>query len=241
MLTINSHDIEKKNFYNNLYKLKKSQAMRPLIEYGRFLNYLKPFKNIGTFLDIACGTGFLLKIAGEKGLETYGLDISEEAVKISKKNSPDSEIIVAEAENLPFENNSFDYISCLGSIEHFSDIDLGLKEMLRVGKNDAEYLLMVPNKNYFAWWFVKNKGTAQREIGEELKSLEEWKKIFQDQGLRIIKIKSDKWPTKSLPWFYSFNPLKIFKRLIFKLIWLILPLKYTYQFIFVCQKNIIKT
>ncbi len=224
------------NFYNNLYHTKQSKAMRPSSEYARLLNYLKPLNNSGILLDIACGTGFLLKNATENNLKTYGVDIANEAVKVAKSNSPLSEIIVAAAENLPFADNFFDYISCLGSIEHFSNINQGLKEMLRVGKKNVKYLLVVPNKNYFAWWFTKNKGTHQRDIGEELKSLTEWQQVLQTAGFKITKIKPDKWPTMCLPWFYSFNPFKIIKRILFKLIWLVLPLRYTYQFIIIAEK-----
>jgi len=223
-------------FYNNLYKSKKSNAMRPINEYRRFLSYLEPLEENKNFLDIACGTGFLLKVAQEKGLKTFGIDISEEAIKVAKKNSPVSDLRVASAENLPFENNFFDYISCLGSIEHFSDINKGLKEMLRVGKNSAEYILVVPNKNYFAWWFTKNKGTHQREIGEELKSLNGWKNVFELAGFKILNIYQDKYPSRCLPWFYSFNLFKIIKRILFKLLWFFLPLRYAYQFVIVAKK-----
>ncbi|PIP29378.1 hypothetical protein COX27_01785 [Candidatus Kuenenbacteria bacterium CG23_combo_of_CG06-09_8_20_14_all_36_9] len=228
------------NFYNQLYKSKQSQAMRPITEYSRFLSYLKLLEADKKILDIACGTGFLLKVANEKGLKTFGIDISDEAVKIAKENSPSSEIITASAENLPFENIFFDYVSCLGSIEHFLDINQGLREMLRVGKSGAKFLLVVPNKNYFVWWFTKNKGTHQRDFQEELKSLKEWRDIFNNLGFKILDIYQDDWPSRCLPWFYSFNPIKILKRLFFKLAWLILPLNYTYQFIFICQKNIVK-
>ncbi|HPA25368.1 MAG TPA: class I SAM-dependent methyltransferase [bacterium] len=225
------------SFYNNLYSKKQTNAMRPFKEYQFFLNFLKPFGTDQKILDVACGTGFLLKAAVDDGLKTYGIDIANEAVKISQKNSPQSEIFLGLAEELPFANNFFDFIYCLGSIEHFSDINKGLLEMLRVGKENAKYLLVVPNKNYFAWWFTQKKGTHQRDIGEELKSLKEWVSLFESAGFRIIKIKQDKWPTRCLPWFYSFNPLKIFKRLFFKLIWMVLPLKYTYQFIIVAEKK----
>jgi len=36
-------------------------------------------------LDVGCGTGFLLLAAFKRGLKTYGIDISEEAIKIAKK------------------------------------------------------------------------------------------------------------------------------------------------------------
>ena len=75
---------------------------------------------------------------------------------------------------------------------------------------------------------------------EELKTFKEWQQIFKHAGLEIVATKQDKWPTKSLAWFYSFNPYKIIKRLAFKLVWLVLPLNCTYQFIILAVKRKIK-
>lgn len=235
---LNHHRQKQAVYYNKIYQERKAVAMRPLEAYKDFLKHLEPLAEGKNFLDVGCGTGYLLKLVAEQGLQTYGVDISEQAVKVAQQNNPYSDIQVASAENLPFLSNFFDYISCLGSLEHFNDLKKGLLEMTRVTKPSALFLLVVPNKNYLFWRFKKEKGTAQREIGEKLLSLKEWLKIFQEQGLKIIKIKSDKYPTQSLSWFYSWNPIKIFKRLVFKLVWLVLPLNYTYQFIFICQKNI---
>jgi ubiquinone/menaquinone biosynthesis C-methylase UbiE len=187
-------------------------------------------------LDVGCGTGFLLKIAAEAGAEVFGVDISQAATEVAKKQCPTARIEAAAAESLPWEDNFFDYVVCLGSMEHFDNLEKGIKEMIRVTKQDAKFLLVVPNKDYFFWQFKKQKGTHQRGIKEQLYNFEEWRNIFLKQGLKILEIKSDYYPTRSLPWFCSFNPLKIFKRLAFKMVWLILPLKYGYQFIITAKK-----
>jgi len=224
-------------FYDDIYQRKQSQAMRPKQAYVDFLEILPSLKSGKKFLDIACGTGFLLSLASAKGLETHGIDISQQAVSVAKSNSPNSNIQVASAEKLPFQDNFFDYISCLGSIEYFENISQGISEMIRVAKDDAKFLLVVPNQNYFAWKLKKQSGTHQRDIAEELKTLKEWQQLFKDAGLNILAIRHDKWPAKSLPLFYSYNPYKILKRLVFKLIWLILPINYTYQFIILAVKR----
>lgn len=230
-------NIKQIQYYNELYKKQKSQAMRPKKEYGIFLKHFGKLKKGAKILDVACGTGYLLKLATDKDLQTFGIDISEQAVKIAKQNSPESEIKIASAESLPYADIFFDYITCLGSIEHFENINKGISEMLRVAKNNAKFLFLVPNKKYFAWYFTKQKGTHQRDIGEQLYDLNEWKEILMQNKLKIIKIKQDKYPTKSLSWFYSSNIIKIIKRIMFKLIWLILPLKLTYQFIIIAEKG----
>lgn len=231
---MSKHTQEVINFYNNIYLKKQAAAMRPLATYVPFVKILNPLAN-KKILDVACGTGFLLKLLAEKNLETYGVDISPEAVVVAKKESPTSKIFVASAENLPFNADFFDYVTCIGSIEHFENLDKGLTEILRVAKKEAKFVFVVPNKDYFFWYFKSKKGTHQRDIGEELKSLKDWQKFFQKHQLKIVKTKVDRYPTTSLPWFYSFNPYKILKRLFFKIVWLFLPKKYTYQFIFLIQ------
>jgi len=75
---------EIKDWYNQRYATKGENAYRPFEAYHIFLDHLniKPGRKL---LDIGCGTGYLLKEADIRGLETYGIDISEEAVKIAKK------------------------------------------------------------------------------------------------------------------------------------------------------------
>jgi ubiquinone/menaquinone biosynthesis C-methylase UbiE len=226
---------EIQNWYNNKHKIFKEKTWRPYEAYPIFLNYLKAEEG-KKLLDIGCGTGYLLKAAEEKGLIVYGIDISEEAVNIAKEIAKKSIITVNEAENLKFKDNLFDYITCLGSLEHFIDIEKAIKEILRVSKNDAVILIMVPNKDYIFWKFKKTKGTDQQEINEMLLDLKTWEKFLMKNGLLINKIYQDKWFMKEIKIFSSFNPYSVIKRIILKSIGKILPLKYAYQFIFICNK-----
>jgi len=84
--------------------------MRSYATYPIFLNYLKCVGGL-KILDISCRTGFLLKTAEEIGLTAYGLDLSEDAVKVAKKTAKNSEILIGAGENLCYKNEVFDYIS----------------------------------------------------------------------------------------------------------------------------------
>lgn len=73
----------------------------------------------GRLLDVACGTGMLLTKAREKGLECYGIDISEEAIRQTSGKCEATLEIKDVNEGLPFPGEFFDYITCVESLEHF--------------------------------------------------------------------------------------------------------------------------
>jgi len=89
-------------------------------------------------LDIATGTGKQAFAFAKKGYEVFGIDLSEEMLRVAKKNNTYKNVKfdVADATNLPFEDNSFD-VSCVSFALH--DMiptirEKALKEMVRVTK-----------------------------------------------------------------------------------------------------------
>ena len=82
-----------KKYYDDLYCQKQEKTVRPIEAYRIFLDHLD-VKPGGKLLDIACGTGNLLKNAHDSQLTTYGLDISIEALKIACKTSPSSKLFL---------------------------------------------------------------------------------------------------------------------------------------------------
>lgn len=227
---------EIKYWYNKRYVSKGIDSMRPYVAYPVFLDYLGVERG-KKLLDISCGTGFLLLSASKKGLYTFGIDISEEAVKIAQNVSPDSFVSVSKGEDLKFVDNTFDYITCIGALEHFLDMNKGLQEMKRVAKKDAIFCIMVPNSNFIFWRVSGKAGTEQQEINENLLSLKQWKNIFINNGFKILNIYQDRWFTKQVNIFSAIDLFQIFKKVTLKLIWVFMPLNYTYQFIFILRKR----
>jgi len=224
---------ETKDWYNRKHTAKGEHAWRPAEAYPFFLNLVK-VKPGGKMLDVGCGTGYLLKEADSRGLETYGIDISEEAVKIVRAVSPGSEVSVGSGENLEYPPDFFDYVFCLGALEHFIDMEKGLREIVRVGKRGALFCIMVPNINCFFWKNSDSRGTDQQDINERLLSLKQWKQFFAGEELEIVNIDQDRWFLKDIRIFSSANPLGIAKRAAYKML---LPLHYAYQFIFILEKQ----
>ena len=92
-------------------------------------------------LDIATGTGDLaLMMADLKPDRIVGLDISAGMLdvgkqKIAKANlSEKIEMMVADSEDMPFKDNTFDAITVSFGVRNFANLDKGLTEIARVLK-----------------------------------------------------------------------------------------------------------
>ena len=100
----------------------------------------KNFWNIkenNSILDVGCGKGFMLydfrNIIPE--INVRGIDISEYAIENSLPEIKDC-LSVANAINLPFENNSFDFVISINTIHNLEidDCAKALKEISRVSR-----------------------------------------------------------------------------------------------------------
>lgn len=229
------NDAEIKDWYNEKHLRDGKNAWRPPEAYEIFLDYLDVQKG-KTLLDVGCGTGYLLKAAAERGLETYGTDISIEGVKIAQENSPHSNISQGKGEELNFPGGFFNYVTCLGALEHFLDMEKGINEMARVARDDALFCVVVPNANYFYSIITGKKGTAQHAINETLLSLDDWRDKFSQQ-FEILTVYQDTWHFRKRNIFSSLNPFEIIVKTICKFMYFLLPLNYTYQFIFIMKKR----
>ncbi|MEI6436315.1 MAG: bifunctional demethylmenaquinone methyltransferase/2-methoxy-6-polyprenyl-1,4-benzoquinol methylase UbiE [Bacteroidota bacterium] len=90
-------------------------------------------------LDVATGTGDLaLAVAKINPLKIIGIDISEQMLDIgrSKLIKPGLDKLIsfqqADAEQIPFPDNSFDAITVAFGVRNFENLELGISEMRRV-------------------------------------------------------------------------------------------------------------
>jgi len=98
-------------------------------------------------LDVCCGTGDIATALARAGADTTGLDFSKAMLKVAEQRNLKSEIpnlkfIEGDAQNLPFENNSFDVITVGYGLRNLSSWQRGLEEMHRVAKPDARILVL---------------------------------------------------------------------------------------------------
>ena len=99
-------------------------------------------------IDIGCGTGSLFGYLSSYQVQLFGLDISRVAIKKAKQKHPNAHLVVGAGEKIPFPNSSFDYLFCMGSLEHFFSAGLALKEFYRVLKQKGIAILLLPQKGF---------------------------------------------------------------------------------------------
>jgi SAM-dependent methyltransferase len=115
-------------------------------ELTRFLErYVRPSTRL---LEGGCGLGQYVRYFAERGVEAVGVDYSSQAVEFHRARFPDSTVLVADLECLPFAEASFEACLSLGVIEHYEDGGLAiLAEARRVLTDDGLLLLSVPYLN----------------------------------------------------------------------------------------------
>lgn len=104
-----------------------------------------------TLLDAGCGTGLFSKKAIEKEAKVTSVDIAPRLVALTKKKNPAATAIEASLLQLPFEENSFDYVISSDVIEHTSDPYGAVRELIRVLKPGGKLCITVPNRTF--WFF----------------------------------------------------------------------------------------
>ncbi|EPX85135.1 class I SAM-dependent methyltransferase [Salipiger mucosus] len=83
-------------------------------------------------LDVATGTGVVARAALERGARVTAVDINEGMLSVARDLAPEATFRVAAAEDLPFEDGSFDAVTCQFALMFFEDRVRALREMKRV-------------------------------------------------------------------------------------------------------------
>jgi methionine biosynthesis protein MetW len=137
-----------KSYYESYWIERASRHRGELIEPLRnlFETTISPSAKV---LDAGCGDGWPSGVwLNEHAAEYVGVDISEPGVAACKELGLDARLIEDLAE-LPFEDNSFDNITCVEVMEHlFAPYDAA-RELLRVLRPGGRLIATVPN---IAYW-----------------------------------------------------------------------------------------
>lgn len=129
---------------------------------------LKDFSKRGKLLDIACGTGDIIKftdkIAPQWG--KVGLDPSKEMLKIAQQRLAfvkNLSLIRGFAESIPFKDNTFEVITVSFGVRNFKDRSTAFREIYRVLKPKGVFAILEfsrpDNGNILqnlSWWYTKN-------------------------------------------------------------------------------------
>lgn len=231
-------DIEEiREFYDSVYHAGASAGE----EKSMRRHYLGLFRRLQLrkdqqLLDVACGTGGWMSLCSEMGLQVAGVDLSRRAIEACALAMPEGEFYAQPAESLPFDSGRFDVVTCLGSLEHFVDPVASLREMLRVAKPDAIFVILVPNEDFLTRKLGLFAGTYQVDAREVVRTLDQWEDLFSEAGLSVEKRWKDlhvlnrDWITRGA--FYTW-PLRAIQALALPL-W---PLRWQYQVYHLCKRR----
>jgi SAM-dependent methyltransferase len=175
-----------RDYYDRVYHHRAGFEAKVPGHFGRLARRLQPWQG-KKLLDVGCGTGAWLRAAADLGAVPAGVDISRVALDTCRRALPEAELHCGPAEILPFADGQFDFVSCLGSLEHFLDPKAALREMVRVAKPDTMFLLLVPNAGFLTRRVGLYSGTQQASVREEVRSLRGWQELFASAGLHVIK------------------------------------------------------
>lgn len=137
--------------------------------YKNILNQLERFygtKNLrrSKVLEIGCGNGFFLCYALKAGLNIVGIEPGRSfgfqgrysrAIKLLELNGikqPETVLLDASAETLPFAEDTFDVVFGVAVLEHVQNLDLVMKEAIRVLKPHGMLWANLPNFNSIHEW-----------------------------------------------------------------------------------------
>lgn len=113
------------------------------------------------FLDVASGPGYLAAAAAQRGAAVVGVDVAEPMVEHARSLYPSLSFQVGSAEDLPFEDRSFDAVGISFGLFHFARPEKALAETFRVLRPDGRIAFTV--------WAAADKAIG---LGMVLKAIE---------------------------------------------------------------------
>lgn len=186
-------------------------------------------------LDVACGTGAWLKAAQKRGAEVSGIDLSERAIEFCRWDNSGGQYFCQSADSLPFETGYFDWVTCLGSLEHFPEKSESLAEMARVMKPGGHLLISVPNSEFVGYLTGLYRGTNQAQVIETPLKISEWEALGEGAGLTLER----KWRDlhfMNRDWILQNGWSKALPRLVAASVIAVLPMRLQYQVYFCFRK-----
>ena len=108
-----------------------------------------------------------------KNAKYFGIDISQGMLKCALKNIKkwkiNAELILCEAENLPFNDNIFDVVFSIGGFNYYSNKEKAINEMIRVSKSQKK--IFIADETEKTVRSIYQKGLGGKELYDERKAI----------------------------------------------------------------------
>jgi len=111
------------------------------------LSWFEPLDEGMTVLDVACGAAHAAEPVAGRVRQVVGIDLTPALLHLGAQRLHDQGITnvllqEANAESLPFTDESFDVVYCRSSLHHFADPHRAVAEMVRVCRSGGRIVLV---------------------------------------------------------------------------------------------------
>ena len=169
---------------------------------GNFLQRLwhnRKWKNLenllgnatGKLLDIGCADGTITRRIAENKLKlgVWGVDYYRKAIDYAKSKKSRAIFICSDARKLPFKSNTFDFVTCIETLEHIPDNQKVLSEIYRVLKKKGTFIVIQDSDSMLfnlIWGFWTNwKGSVWRGAHVNCMKPDELQDFLVKEGFKI--------------------------------------------------------
>lgn len=126
----------KARHYDTLLGQVTSGARQPLLDAIRMGAGMR-------ILDVATGPGYVAEAAAARGAEAIGIDFAADMIVEASRRCPGIDFRQGDAENLDFERDSFDAVTCAFGLLHFAEPEKAIAEAHRVLRDGGHYAFTV--------------------------------------------------------------------------------------------------
>ena len=166
-------------------------------------------------IDIGCGAGGAVAAFAERGVTAIGLDFSRVALTATRAAIPPAPLVEGDGAQLPIATGTIDVLVNLGNLEHFRDLEGGVREMHRVLAPAGRALVLLPNLFYSGviWRVLRGgEGPNHHQPIDRFATKSEWSAWLEWGGLRIDRVtpyhKGKRWKRllpRALAWHFLFE------------------------------------
>ncbi len=195
-LEITRHPVGSRGFFEDLdqYHFEKLHHLLRLVDFDGYRG-----KSV---LEVGCGAAVDLARFARGGAQATGVDLSASAIELARANfvqqGLDGRFEVADGEQLPFADNSFDFVYAHGVVQYTASPQKLVDECRRVLKPGGQALFQVYNR--VSWLNALSKlmkvGLEHDDAPVLLKfSIGEFRTLVE--GFRDVRIVPERFPVKS--------------------------------------------
>lgn len=132
---------------NNFWFCSRNRVIQNL--FGKYAG-----KN-GNFLEIGCGTGYVLKGLSKSfpNLKLSGAEIYLKGLEFAKKRLPNIEFIQLDATDLPFREE-YDYVGAFDVLEHITEDEKVIENVYKSLRGGGKFFISVPQ--YMWMWSIED-------------------------------------------------------------------------------------